>query len=452
MKIQVRGRADVTRIVLTTGLLVTMYAASAEDDLWSAITGGKPDLFVRYRFENVEDSQRPLVQDAYANTVRTALGYSTGLFHDIGAYAQFEDVRVLGDDDFNDGGQNGHTSRALVVDPQGTELQQANLRYRGIQKTQIWLGRQEIEHRQAPLHRFVGNVPWRQNWQSFDGLRITNDSLPALHVDYAFVWDVNRIFGEDNPLPDRAHFHLDGHLIDLTYRGLPGITLEPYAYLLAFDSPLLATRLLSTATYGARAQGSYDVIPWAAKVLYTAEFAHQQDYGHDNPVAIDVNYYLVELGATKLINNPWLESVTLKGSYEVLGGDGTVAVGKVAVGRAFQTPLATGHAFQGWADRFLTTPADGVRDLFGTLAVKVAGANLAFIYHDFRSDHDDYAYGGEWDVQLTRTFFEHYTAGIKYASYSADDDPLNRARNGLKSSGKQAFDLDKIWLWTELRF
>ncbi len=446
-----RHRAAAT-LVMAMGAIMTMHIAVA-DDLWRALTGGKPDLYLRYRFENVDDGQQPKLADAYANTLRSALGYSTGLYHGFGLYGQLEDVRVLGDEKFNDGGGNGYASRAIVVDPEGTEIQQANLRYRGLPKTQLWLGRQEIEHRQAPFHRHVGNILWRQNWQTFDALRMVNDSVPALHVDYAYVWNVNRIFGEDNRLADRADFSVDGHLIDLTYRSIPYSTLEPYAYLLDFgDNRLAGTRALSTATYGARLQGAYDVVGWAAKILYTAEFAHQEDYGDDNPVEISVNYYLGELGVSKLINHKWLEQVTLKGSYEVLGGDGAVPVGKGKIGRAFQTPLGTNHAFQGWADRFLTTPADGIVDIYGTLAFKIAGANLAVIYHDFSADQGDYNYGNEWNVQLTRPIFQHYTLGIKYARYEASGNATNLARNGATSAGKQAYDLTRLWMWAELQF
>jgi hypothetical protein len=432
---------------------MTVSGGARADDLWRALTGGKPDLSLRYRFESVDDGQQPALADAYANTLRSALGYSTGLFHGVGAYLQIEDVRVLGDEDFNDGGGNGVTQRAVVVDPEGSEIQQANLRYRGLPRTEIKLGRQEIEHRQAPLHRYVGNVLWRQNYQSFDALRVVNDSVPALHIDYAFVWNVNRIFGENNRLPDRADFDVDGHLIDLTWRGLPYSTLEPYAYLLDFGANRLpSTRAQSTATFGARLAGAYDVVGWAAKLLYAVEFAHQQDHGEDNPVEISVNYIAGEVGVTKLIDHPWLESITLKANVEQLGGDGPVAVGAGKVGRAFQTPLGTNHAFQGWADRFLVTPADGVVDLYGTLMVKVAGANLALIYHDFDADRGGYDYGGEWDAQLTRTFLEHYSVGLKYARYEAAGDPRNLARNGAASAGKQAFDLTRVWLWTEIRF
>lgn len=436
MQLPMRPRCG---LVLATSLLLTSAAASA-DDLWQALSSGKPDLYLRYRFEQVEDGQKPALKDAYANTLRTALGYTTGLFHGVGGYVQLEDVRVVDNEAFNDGGSNGVKQRAVVVDPQGTEIQQANLRFRGVPRTTFWFGRQEIEHRQAPLHRYVGNILWRQNWQSFDGLRVVNESLAATKIDYAYIWNVNRIFGEDNPLPDRANYRIDGHLINIQYSGFQYAKLEPYAYLLDFDSKFSAR--LSTATYGLRVQGVYDLIGHASKLLYTAEYARQQDY-RSNPKDIDVGYYLAEAGLTKLLMSPLVEAVTLKLSYEVLESDGH--------GNSFQTPLGTNHAFQGWADRFLTTPADGIQDLYGTVVVKGGPTQLMLSYHDFAANRHDYDYGGEWNVQLTRLFHEHYTVGVKYAAYAADQNALNLARNGLASAGKQAYDLDKFWLWLEFK-
>ncbi len=431
---------------------MTMTAiANADSSLWEAIQGGKPDLYMRYRFEHVDDAQKPVLKEAYANTLRTALGYSTGLFYDFGAYLQLEDVRALGSQEFNDGGGNGVTDRAAVVDPEGTEINQANLRYRGLPRTTITVGRQEIEHRQAPFHRYLGNILWRQNWQSFDAVRATNDSLPATHIDYAYIWNVNRIFGEDNPIPDRSNFRSNSHVIDITYGGFTWGKLEGYGYLLDFNSKTRGTLVLSTSTYGARFQGQRDVIAYSTKLLYTAEYAHQMDFA-DNPTNIDVNYYLGEFGAMKLLNSPQVESITLKASYEVLEGDGVIKVNGTSLARSFQTPLGTNHAFQGWADRFLLTPADGIKDLFGTLAVKAFGAQFTLQYHDFSSDHDSYDFGTEWDAQVTRVFYDHYTVGLKYADYQADQNPLNLARNGAASAGKQAYDLEKLWAWVEFRF
>jgi hypothetical protein len=318
---------------------VATGAMKPSDPFWHFLTGGKLDLYLRYRFEYVDDAQNtPLpfpVKDAYANTLRTALGYNTGLLYNFGAYFQVEDVRTIGVERFNDGGSNGVTDRAVVVDPEGTEIQQANLRFEGIPQTIFRLGRQEIEHRQAPLHRYIGNILWRQNWQSFDAFRATTRYVPDTVMDYAYTWNVNRIFGEDNPIPDRDDFRMDSHLINAQYTGFGFGKFEPYVYLLDFESAV--SERFSTQTYGLRFDGTYPVTP-EAKVLYTGEYAYQSDY-RENPNSIGVDYWLGELGGTYTIGK-FVDSVTAKISYEKLGGDGGV--------KSFQTPLGTNHAFQGW--------------------------------------------------------------------------------------------------------
>lgn len=421
------------------------------DELWQALTAGRFDFSARLRSETVDDEQLPSVRDASAQTLRSTLGYATGLFRDFGAYVQVEGVYGIGDERYNDGGSNGITNRAVVVDPKGTELQQAYLRWRGLPRTQVFVGRQEIEHRAAPLNRYVGAVPWRQNWQSYDAVRVTSDYIPATRIDYAHVWNVNRIFGEDNPLVDRSDFDLDGDLLSVSYSGIAYSTLEAYAYLLDFDSNLGGTRVLSTATYGARLQGAWDMVSQAAKLLYTVEYAQQHDYG-ENPVRLDVDYRLFELGASKALPGPRLESLMAKLSYEALEGQGPQRLGVGFVGGAFQTPLGTNHAFQGWADRFLTTPADGVEDLSATFTARAFATNLMLVYRRYASTRDGYDFGDEWNVQATRVFADRYTIGLKYARFDASDDLLNQTRNGATSAGKQAFDLAKYWVWFEIRF
>jgi hypothetical protein len=446
---------------LVLGLLGYAGPAASGDNLVDALKGGKTDLYLRYRFEFVQDDQPRVIpgtpptlsnvalQDAYASTLRTALGYTTGLFYDFGAQVQFEDVRVIGNDAYNDGGANGVLHRAAVVDPEGTEVQQANLRYVGLPYTTLKLGRQEIEHRQAPLHRYIGNILWRQNWQSFDGFRVVNEYLPATVVDYAYVWNTNRIFGEDNNIPDRSDFRMNSHFINLLYSGFPYGKIEPYAYLLDFENQV--SEGFSTATAGVRFQGSYDLISYPVSLLYTAEYAHQMDFA-GNPADIDVNYYLGELGGTySFIDSP-IESVTVKGSYEVLEGDGGEVVtgccnGRVA--RAFQTPLGTNHAFQGWADRFLITPADGIEDLFVSLNLKVLGANFTAMWHQFSANNEDYDYGTEWDLVLEKPIANNFVIGAKYAYYDASGDALNQARNSISG---QAFDLEKVWAYVQFKF
>jgi len=454
----VRSRHYIAAFVglLGTGVAGPLYAG---DNLIDALKGGKVDLYLRYRFEFVDDDQPRVIPGtpptlngpldaAYANTLRTALGYSTGLFYDFGAYVQFEDVRAADDDAYNDGGSNGVFDKATVVDPEGTEVNQANLRYAGLPYTTLKLGRQEIEHRQAPLHRYIGNILWRQNWQSFDGFRALNEYLPATVIDYAYVWNTNRIFGEDNEFPDRSDFRMDSHFINVLYSGFPYGKFEPYTYLLDFESK--ASEGFSTATFGLRFQGAYDLISYPVSILYTGEFAHQMDYA-ENPADIDVNYYLGELGATHTFIDSPIESVTVKGSYEVLEGDGRQVVSGCCngiVARAFQTPLGTNHAFQGWADRFLITPADGIEDLFVTLQMKVWGANFMAMWHHFSANDADYDYGTEWDLLLEKPIANNFLVGVKYAYYDASGDALNK-RNNISG---QAFDLEKAWAYVQFKF
>ncbi len=175
------------------------------------------------------------------------------------------------------------------------------------------------------------------------------------------------------------------------------------------------------------------------KLLYTAEYAHQSDY-QENPNDIDVDYWLAEAGVSTSPGG-FVSAITAKVSYEILGGDGGVS--------SLQTPLGTNHAFQGWADRFLITPGDGIQNLFLTLKATVGGATAMVVYHDLRSDHDGYDYGSEWDLLLEKPFYEHYTVGLKYAAYDADRNAMNLARNAVAG---QAFDLTKVWAYLQVRF
>lgn len=432
--------------------LVSAGNAQAGSSLMDALIQGKLDFYARLRYEHVADDAVPRVRDADALTLRTALGYNTALFHGVGAYLQFQDVRAILED-YNDGGSNGKSRYATVVDPEATVLQQANLRYEGLPYTVFRVGRQEIEHRKAPLHRYIGNILWRQNWQTFDAVRLTTSFLPdmdtgerLLKFDYAYVWNVNRIFGPNNPLPDRSDFPMNSHFFKLNYDGFKYAKLEAYVYTLDFDHAVSAR--FSTHTFGIRGEGSYDLgTKW--KLLYTGEFAHQRDAYH-NPVDISVNYWLGEGGVAYQFGKPWLDTVTVKGSYEVLEGQGNVTVGGTAIGRSFQTPLGTNHAFQGWADRFLITPGDGINDLFVTVSASgIFGATATFMYHDFSANRDGYDYGTEWDAVVERPISKNWLVGVKYANYQASGDRLNQLRNRV---GGQAFDLEKVWAYVQFKF
>ena len=428
-----RTRAS-TRIVVIVQL-VTVALAHAEESFVDALITGTPDIFLRYRFERVEDGQ-PAIKNGYASTLRTAIGYQTGSFYGISAYGQLEDVRAFSRDRYDDGGAHPINDRATIVDPQGTEINQAFLRFGNVPKTVITLGRQEITHREAPLHRFIGNVLFRQNFQSFDALRVTNLSLPKVIVDYAYVWNINRIFGEDNPLPDASDYPMRSHFVNVQYGGAAFAKFEGYGYLLDFNSA--TAQRFSAATIGVRVQGDY-VLAAKTKLIYAAEFATQQDYRR-NPNDFRVNYFAGELGINQSIGGA-VEALGLKLNVEQLGGKGGA--------QAFQTPLGTNHAFQGFADRFLVTPGDGIRDLFASVSMKILGAQASVTYHVFHSDRDHYRYGDEWDFLVERPIAKGFLLGLKYADYRADQNDSNIARN---TKSQQAFDLTKFWAYVQYRY
>jgi len=415
-------------------------SVAAEDDLWQAITGGKADLLMNYRYEHVDDDLRP--KEADASTLRTVLGYTTGTFHDFGARAALQDVRTIVIDDFDDGTgrPNSKTDHAVVVDPSETDLLEGYMSYAGISATTLKLGRQVITHRDSPFHSFIGNVVWRQNWQNYDAFTFQNKSIKNMIVQYAYTWNVNRIFTDEAVVNSQANFDSNSHFFNAEYSGFSLGKLEAYAYLLDFNNSLGN----STQTYGARFAGSKGMTG-KLKALYTLEYAHETDYA-GNPGDISAHYFLGEAGVSVAPGGA-ISAVTLKFSYELLGGDGGVD--------RFITPLATAHPYQGWADRFLDTPQDGIQDYYLTAIVNAFGASFRLEYHDFNSDNRSYDYGDELDVILTRTFREHYTFGLKYADYDADGNADNLARNGAASAsprGTVVNDASKFWAFAQIKF
>ena len=214
---------------------------------------------------------------------------------------------------------------------------------------------------------------------------------------------------------------MDSHLVNLQYTGLPIGKLEGYGYFLDYDDK----PAISSQTLGARLSGAQPINDeW--KLLYTAEYADQSDY--KDGTMDSQNYYLAELGGKY---KGWLA----KFSYEMQEGDGV---------DSFKTPLGTNHAFQGWADQFLTTPAQGLRDMYFTVVGKVFSAKLVFVYHDFETDKSSLDAGDEFDILLQKTFMEHYTLGVKYADYNADSE--------YTAVNAKSVDTEKFWLYGQLKF
>lgn len=376
--------------------------AGAAASFAEALSEGKTTLDIRYRYEHVD--QDNALKNADASTVRSRLGYGTGSFYGVHAFLELENVTAIGSQDFNSG-TNGRSAYSVVADPVGSQADQAYLVWEAPAATRVTAGRQVIN---LDNQRFVGRVDWRQMGQTFDALSLVNSSLRDTAITYAYLANVDRV--------SATSAKMNSNLLNVAYSGWAIGRLSAYAYLLDFDQ----TPGASTQTYGLRFAGGTPV--GAGKALYAAEFAQQSDYGR-NPGAYDLNYMLAELGAL------W-SGVTAKLGYEVLEGDGTHSV---------QTPLATLHAFNGWADQFTATPATGLDDAYVSVGGALGGVGLLAVYHDFKANDGGGDLGSEFDLQVARKIDAHAALLAKYAGYSAGNAP-----------GR--VDADKLWLIGELTF
>ncbi len=402
--------------LMTAALIQPAAAETAPTGFFSALSGGEAYAQFRPRYEYVKEEGKP--DNASAYTMRTQLGYKTGTFYGFMADLQFEDVSTFGDEKFNDT-YNGKTNYPVVADPESTEINQAYLAYVGLTDTSFKLGRQRVS---LDNERFIGLVGWRQNEQTMDAFSVKSAALGDFEGYYGYINNVNRIFGEGHPtLSDTK---MDSHLLNLAYTGFSVGKISAYGYFLDFENSPAA----SNQTLGLRFNGKTKLS--ATKLVYTAEYATQSDYADGSP-AIDADYYHLAFGGTA---GPVL--ITL--GQELLSGDGNYA---------FSTPLATVHAFNGWADRFINTPVDGLVDTYLSGALPIAGFKFKLVYHDFSADNDGYGYGSEIDFLVAKKINKYLTVLAKYADYSADDNADNVARNPAQSK-----DIEKFWLAADLHF
>jgi hypothetical protein len=348
---------------------------------------------LRLRHEHVDDVA--LAQDATADTLRLRAGLRFDFGH--GWSALLEGEGVASANDRYNSGANGQTGYPAILDPSGAELNQAWLGWRGTQAAAL-LGRQRIV---LDNQRFVGNVGWRQNEQTFDALALETRPAEGLALRYDWLDRVHRVAGDDARDPLARERDLDTHLLNAALqRGAQQWV--GYAYL--HDDNDLATA--STATYGLRWTGNrkHEAMTWG----WSAEYARQRDHA-GNPLSFAHDYWLLE---------PSLQAhgVTWKAGWEHLGGDGR---------HALQTPLASLHAFNGWADKFLVTPPGGLEDVYvgaggkfgrGRAAGKFA---WALAWHDYRADQGG-DYGSEWDASLGFPLPGGIGGLVKLADYRSD--------------------------------
>lgn len=354
----------------------------------------KPIVDARLRYETVD--QAGFAQDADALTLRLRAGFELKQ-GDFALLAVSEGTLALVER-YNSS-VNGLTHYPTVADPQNVEINRIQLQYRGIRETVFTAGRQRIA---LDDQRFVGNVAWRQNEQTFDAVRVESKALGPVAIDVTYAWAARTIYGVESPI---AGIGGDNVFAGATVK-LGPVSAKGFAYLV--DQDATGRRQFSSQTYGGRATTTLPLGP--AKLSLVASYARQSNW-RDNPNRYAADYWLAE-------GQLQLKAFGLSGGYERLGAD------KGLANTSFQTPLATLHKFQGWADKFLVTPADGIRDRYagGSYALALGKAPVVTfqaIYHRFDSDRNTRRYGEEWDLQLGFKPAKRLAALIKYADYRA---------------------------------
>lgn len=404
IKMSLKTKKSLTPLALAiTSAIFSSQSAVASDSFTEALTSGKANVDITVRYESVEVNGAP---SGTALTERTRIGYKTGDFKGFSAFVEMSGTEAIGGRDeykvpFGPDA-NPTVNKGIILDPAITRLNQAWIDY-SFSKSNIKAGKQRI----IMDNRFLGNVGWRQTEQVYNGAHLLMKEVDGLTLDYAYIAE------QDNPLG--LQIPMATHAVKLDYQIMPKTTLTGYGYFI--------DKLDSTAdsqTIGARIKGSAKASD-SFEISYLAEYADQSKYA-DAPSAIGGDYYHFQLG-TKF------SGINAMIAQEKLGGDGT---------SSFQTPLATLHLYNGWADQFLTTPVKGLVDTYAQLGTKISGVKLAAIYHDFKTDKNSDSIGSETDLLIAKKFGKNYLAGIKYANFSSDT-----------TSNK---DTQKLWIWTNINF
>jgi hypothetical protein len=392
-------------IALAAATLTASEQSIATDSAGQMISNGTLSVALRSRIEHVE--QDNALQDATAATLRARLTFQSAVFRGFSALIEGDSITAIAAEEYDSFAQNRYRgTHSVIADPEGSEVNQAWLRFAFDEKSTGTIGRQRLNH---GAQRFLGSVGWRQNEQTMDALSYRYAS-GDLSVDYSYLWNVNRVFQGRRRSAQITDFDSDSHAL-LASVVQPWGTLSGFVYALDFNN----AAAFSSATYG---------VSYAGKIGgagVTLSYAQQSEYG-DNPQEYRADYVLAEVTVP-------VATVNLTAGYELLGSDAGLI--------GFATPLATLHRYQGFADMFLSTPASGVEDIYITAARSFDALGFAVTWHDYSAARGGAAYGTEWNAAASYRFTPALNAELKAARY--------------RSQGF-AVDTDKMWLTLNMAF
>lgn len=379
-----------TAPVLCAGTPESIPTAPLADD-WI-----KPmiDIRTRYEFGDIDGFDR-----SHAWTFRERIGLKTKAWNGFSALIEGEFSQAVVDD-YHGGAKEADPfdpANTLIADPETNELNQVILQYEGFD-TVGKIGRQRITYDNSA---FIGNVGWRQNEQTYDAISFANKSIEGLTLNYAYLDQVNRIFGSKADAPLASNYTnvqdigTSTHLFNASYTGIKGLTLGGYAYIMNFED----VSSWDNNTFGIIAKRDvlgvtlYGEIAWQDKAGTRGE--DEAMYAH--------------ITATKTF------------------GTQALTLGVESLGQGFKTPLATVHVFNGFADvtdaARLSAAHNGLTDIYISHTTPIFyGIKWMNVLHALGDNKISADYGWEYDSVLTKKFDDHFTAIAKFALFESEGD------------------------------
>ena len=230
---------------------------------------------------------------------------------------------------------------------------------------------------------------------------------------------MNRIFGSDAdgpvlPVPNVEDIGSSIHLFNASYAGIQSITLGGYAYVMNFED----LGSWDNNTFGMSAKGNL-----LGLALY-GELSYQDKAGM---LAEDDALY-AHITATKTL------------------GTQTMTLGMEHLDDGFKTPLATVHAFNGFAD--VTDPGrisgaqNGLTDVYVSHTMPIFwGLKWTNVLHALGDNTISTGYGWEYDSVLAKKFNDNFTAIAKFAQFESEGDAYTAA-GALPTASRFSIELN----------
>jgi len=431
---------NVIKMSLATAMMMSVGSVSAQADDGIKIFDDikfKGELRPRYQ---LTDNDATASSKGSTFTNRTNLNISAKLLEVDGLKATVELNSV---NDFNTLDQN---DKDLAGEADVAKMSQAKIEY-GVSGANLTVGRSTTN---LDNQRFIGSVGWKQNFQTLDLVSAAYNK-DSLSLFAAYVYGVNAI-GDDGNGEQGIYYGINRTtdaivagggtasgatstaLVNASYKAMDELTLTAYSYMIGSVSDTYGLALTGKAKAG-------DI-----GITYRAEYATQTDatlevksYGKAER---ESDYYNLDLGVN-------MSGILAGVNYEVLGAGKDGGLNGSAAG--FQTPFATKHKFNGWADMFLVTPTTGLVDanlMVGYTAKDFGVAKV--IYHTFEADRGSTDYGDEIDLIYINKVpgLVGVTGMLKAAFYSGESEAAGFGLNGSNLDK----DMTKFWAMLDYKF